>query len=54
MGLGFAGSYSDLRIWAGWCLICAVMALISMFLKKKEKKIDKKGSINEDAYMEKK
>ena len=36
----FAGSYSDLRIWAGWCLLCAVMALISMFIKKKETKAE--------------
>ena len=38
MGFGLAGSYSDLRIWAGWCLICAVLALVSLFLKKKEPK----------------
>jgi hypothetical protein len=34
---GFAGygSYSDLAIWSGWCLINAVIALIAMFKKKK-------------------
>ena len=40
LGFGFAGSYSDLRIWAGWCLLCAVMALISMLIKKKETKAE--------------
>ena len=40
LGFGFAGSYGDLNIWAGWCLICAVFALISMFLKKKDKKVE--------------
>ncbi len=38
LGFALAGSYSDLRIWAGWCLINAVFALVSMFLKKKEPK----------------
>ena len=35
MGLA-AGSYKDLTVWAGWCGICAVMAFISLFIKKKE------------------
>ena len=35
-GFTMAGSYSDLRIWAAWCLICAVLALIDM--KRKPKK----------------
>lgn len=30
IGLVFAGSYSDLYIWAGWCLICAVLSVISL------------------------
>ena len=25
-----AGSYSDLRIWAGWCLICALLAVVAL------------------------
>lgn len=29
-GFTMAGSYSDLVIWAGWCLICAVFAIISL------------------------
>lgn len=30
--IGFAlhGSYSDLTIWAGWCLINAVLAMVAM------------------------
>lgn len=38
-GFLLAGSYSDLRIWAAWCLICAVLALIDM----------RKGSKKQDA-----
>lgn len=35
--MGFAaGSYKDLTIWSGWCAICAVFAVISLFSKKKE------------------
>ena len=30
LGMVNAGSYTDLKIWSGWCLICAVMALLSM------------------------
>jgi uncharacterized membrane protein len=35
--LGFtnAGSYSDLYIWSGWCLICAILAIVSIILNKK-------------------
>ncbi|MBR2264096.1 MAG: hypothetical protein IJ917_07125 [Firmicutes bacterium] len=34
---GFAGhgNYSDLVIWAGWCLINAVLAFIALFIVKK-------------------
>lgn len=28
-GLTLAGSYSDLVIWAFWCLICAVLGIVS-------------------------
>lgn len=34
-GFVLAGSFSDLRIWAGWCAICAVLAIVSMTKKKK-------------------
>ena len=30
IGFTMAGSFADLTIWAGWCLICAVLALISL------------------------
>lgn len=33
-GLGFAGSYGDLYIWSVWCLICAVLGVVS-FIKGK-------------------
>lgn len=29
-GFTLAGSFTDLNIWAGWCLICAVLAIISL------------------------
>jgi len=34
--IGFTnyGSYSDLAIWSGWCLINAVLALVAMISKK--------------------
>ena len=36
--VGFAnyGSYSDLAIWSGWCLINAVLALIAIITGKKK------------------
>ncbi|MCI6243975.1 MAG: hypothetical protein MR646_11975 [Agathobacter sp.] len=35
--IGFAnyGSYSDLAIWSGWCLINAVLAVIALIIGKK-------------------
>ena len=35
LGFTLAGSYADLVIWATWCLICAVLAMVSMFKEKK-------------------
>lgn len=34
--LGFtgAGSYSDLKVWSGWCIILAVMAVVSLLINK--------------------
>ena len=37
IGFANAGSYSDLRIWSGLCVILAVINIISMLVKKKEK-----------------
>lgn len=34
VGYAGKGSFSDLGIWAGWCLINVIFALISMFKKK--------------------
>ncbi len=36
--IGFAnyGSYSDLAIWSGWCLINAVLAVVALVIRKKE------------------
>lgn len=30
LGFTLAGSYSDLNIWAGWCLINAILAIVSL------------------------
>ena len=30
LGFTLAGSYSDLVIWAGWCLICAFFSIIAL------------------------
>ncbi len=31
------GSYSDLAIWSGWCLINAVLAILSILVNRKRK-----------------
>lgn len=36
IGFAMAGSYSDLNIWAGWCAVNAVLAIIALFTGKKE------------------
>ena len=40
--LGFAnyGSYSDLAIWSGWCLLTAVLAVVAMLTGKKKTDIE--------------
>lgn len=35
-GFMLAGSYTDLNIWAAWCLICTVLAIVSLVKAKKE------------------
>ncbi len=30
VGFTMAGNYSDLRIWAGWCLVCALLAVVAL------------------------
>ncbi len=34
-GFGMAGSYTDLRIWAGWCLINAILAIVAIVKQNK-------------------
>lgn len=34
-GFTLAGSYGDLVIWAAWCLICAIMAIVALRKNKK-------------------
>lgn len=40
--VGFAnyGSYSDLAIWSGWCLINAVLAVVAIITGKKKAKVE--------------
>lgn len=35
LGFATAGSYSDLKIWSGWCLICTALAIIAIIKKEK-------------------
>ena len=37
--IGFTpyGSYSDLAIWSGWCLINAVLAVVALIINKKKR-----------------
>ena len=38
IGFANAGSYTDLNIWAAWCLINAILAVIALITTKSEKK----------------
>ncbi|WP_072524934.1 hypothetical protein [Clostridium sp. Marseille-P3244] len=33
-GFALAGGYSDLYIWSAWCLICAILAIVSLVKSK--------------------
>lgn len=33
LGFVLAGSYSDLRVWAFWCFVCVILAVVSMVKK---------------------
>ena len=35
LGFSNAGSFADLNIWAAWCLLCGVLAAISLRKQKK-------------------
>lgn len=37
LGFMLAGSYSDLKIWAAWCLLCAILAIVALVKKEKVK-----------------
>ena len=39
-GFALAGSFSDLNIWAFWCLICAVLAVVSLVKGNKKDETD--------------
>lgn len=36
IGFSLAGSYADLNIWAGWCAVNGVLAIVAMAVKKKD------------------
>lgn len=38
-GFVLAGSYSDLKIWATWCLICAILAVVDIIKKPKSNQV---------------
>ena len=46
--IGFTnyGSYSDLAIWSGWCLINAILAVVAMITGKK--KVEDNSTLNND------
>lgn len=46
MGFLLAGSFSDLRIWAGWCLICLILTVLAMLKGNKKNKDLEEGEIN--------
>ncbi len=37
LGFMLAGSFSDLYIWASWCLICAALAVVALVMGNKPK-----------------
>ncbi len=36
VGFALAGSFADLKIWAGWCFINAILAIVDMVKRKKQ------------------
>lgn len=36
IGISGSATFPDLAIWGGWCLICAVLAVIALFLSGKK------------------
>lgn len=45
-GYSMAGNYVDLNIWATWCLVCAVLALVSLI--KKPKNVEQETTIEQE------
>ena len=41
LGFALAGSYADLNVWAGWCLICVILAILLHLLVNTMKMIQK-------------
>lgn len=39
VGFSMAGSFVDLNIWAGWCALNAVLAVVDIFISGKNKKV---------------
>lgn len=35
-GFMLAGSYGDLKIWSSWCLICTILAIVSLVKGEKQ------------------
>ena len=35
LGFTMAGNYADLRIWAAWCLVCAILAVVDIIKRRK-------------------
>lgn len=40
VGFAMAGSYADLNIWAAWCLINAVLAIIALIKGNKKENVE--------------
>lgn len=47
-GYTMAGSFSDLYLWATWCLVCVLLAIVSLFKTKKPKRSKRRASVEED------
>ena len=43
-GFTMAGSYSDLKVWAAWCLVCAILALIAIVTGGKKTNVSNDGN----------
>ena len=39
-GFVLHGNYEDLIVWSFWCLICSILATVSLIIKASRKKVD--------------